>query len=234
MPPLRHLVLFKFLASSTAEQQKAVSTALSELPSIIPNILYYRVFRLAHNLFPGHSTHSGGYSMLIDSIFADAAALSVYAPHPAHQGVIAKYIAPIREDNLVVDYVLSERFNIDAWKQLQRAPHIRHLLLVKAKADVPEAEMRSGVATMEGLQVSVPGVLSTVSGQQRLSDMYAGYADRSQGVVDVVEIVLQDAQALQTYTSHPEHVAVQKEFGPKLERIITFDYEAGNPETGGI
>jgi hypothetical protein len=225
MPPLRHLVFFKFLASSTPEQQLAVKNALSELPSIIPNILFYKVYPLAHNLYPNHSPLNRGYTLLIDSIFTDQSALSVYAPHPAHQGVISKFIAPIRDDNLVIDYELPDRFNLDAFKQLQSPPHIRHLVLYK-----PKDEVKDEVATinqeLEQLQVSIPTILSTSTGQQRTAQMYDGYNDRSKGIHNVVDMVMKDGQGLGVYIDHADHHKFVKKRGKQLEVLMTFDYEA--------
>jgi hypothetical protein len=224
MPPLRHLVFFKFFASSTAEQQNAVRTALNELPSVIPNILYYNVFSHARDLHPGYVSKSKGYTMVIDSIFADAKALSVYGPHPAHQGVIAKYINPIREDNLVVDFTLPETFNVDAWAQLQRPPHVRHLVMFRMK-DEFKGESRTVSGSLEQLQATIPVILSTLSGEQRLSELYDGYNDRSKGIVNVADLVLKDGAALDAYDHHPDHDKFVKDNIHKLDEILTFDYQ---------
>jgi hypothetical protein len=225
MPPIRHLVFFKFLASSTAAQQQRVSTELCKLPSVIPNILFYQVYPIFRSIQPGHPDLSGGYSMVIDSIFADAAALSVYAPHPAHQGVISQFIAPIREDNLVVDFALSERFNVDAWKQLQVPPHLRHFVVVKVKEEYKEegAAIRRELAE---LQSSIPVLLSGVDGEQRQEDLYQGYNDRSKGFVHAVEFAIKDKEGLKEYLDHPAHIAFSKKNLPKLDSAVVFDYEA--------
>ena len=224
MPPLRHLVFFQFLASSTAEQQQAVARALSELPSVIPDILYFKVVPAAPQLYPTHKQLNPGYSLLIDSIFASAHALSVYAPHPAHQGVISKYISPIRSDTFVIDFQLSERFNLDAWKQMQRRPHVRHLVMYKAKAE-HSGEEEAMSKELEQLQVPIPGILSTLSGQQRLADLYDGYGDRSKGIVNVVDLLFKDQQAMETYDTHPAHVEFVHKNLPKWDAVVTFDYE---------
>ena len=224
MPPLRHLVFFKFLASSTPEQQEAVARALFELPSVIPNILSFKIFRPAVDLFPGHSVTGPPYAMLIDSIFASADALSVYAPHPAHQGVINRYIAPIREDTFVVDYLLSDRFNVDAWQQLQRPPHIRHFVMYSIKPEHAGQEATIN-KELEQLQTVLPSILSTQSGQQRLADLYPGYGDRSKGIVNVIELLFKDREGRQEYNTHQAHKDFIKKNLPLAGEVVTFDYE---------
>jgi len=225
MPPIRHLVFFKFLSSSTAAQQQSVSTELSKLPSIIPHILYYKVYPIARDLYAGYPPLNAGYTLMIDSIFADAAALSVYAPHPAHQGVIREFIAPIREDTLAVDYALSESFDVAAWKQLLRPPHLRHIGVLKMKEEFKE-EGATIRRELVDLQSSIPVLVSGLEGEQRLSDMYEGYQDRSQGFHHSAELVIKDKQSLKEFTQHPAHKAFNEKHLHKIDRFLAFDYEA--------
>ena len=223
MPPFRHLVFFKFMASSKPEQRQAVIDGLRRLPSVLPNILYYELFPLATNAYPGHHTLNQGYTLLIDSIFASADALSVYGPSDAHQSVVRELIAPIREDNLIVDYPLPDSFDVAAFKQLQTAPHARHIVLYRLKADA--AGQADGInAQFKRVQDDVPAVISSIAGTQPSEPVYSGWPDRSKGFVNVLELVANDAAGLQQYHQHKDHDKVKEHCKPLVDDLIQYDY----------
>jgi len=223
MPPLRHLVLFKLSSAATAERVTAMKNALMTLPTLIPNILYYQV--VPHLSHPPASNQ--GYSLMIDSIFADIPALAHYAPHQAHQDVIKNYIMPIREDTLCVDYELPESFNIDAFQQLQHQPHVRHIRVMKPKTSSINA-FNTAQSSLSQLEIKVPGILSVMHGAQPVTSLYPGYVDRSQGLLNVIEFVLKDKTALSTCLSHADYQRVTKDLETHLDNAVTFDYECGS------
>ena len=223
MPPIRHLVFFKFAASSTVEQRQAVVDGLNKLPTVLPNILYFQLFPLATNLYPDHHTLNAGFTLMIDSIFADAHALSLYVPSDAHQNVIRDHIQPIRTDNLAVDYPLPDSFDITPFKQLQSAPATRHIMLYKLK---PEAANKASDinAQFKKVQDDVPAVVSSISGTQATEPLYTGYAERHKGYVNVLELVAKDAAGLQQYHAHKDHDSIKEFCKPLVEELFQFDY----------
>ena len=232
MPLYRHLVFFKFIASSTVEQRQAVVDNLKRLPTLIPNILYFELFPLATSLYSGHHTLNAGYTLLIDSIFASVEALANYAPADAHQSVIRTYIAPIRDDNMVVDYPLPESFDLAAFKQQQQPPHVRHIVLYRLKAEA--ATEADGInAQFKRVQADVPAVISSISGTQPSEPPFSGYAERHKGFLNVLELVANDAAGLQQYHQHKDHDRIKEHCKPLVDELIQFDYavaDAGNAQ----
>jgi hypothetical protein len=94
---IEHVVLFKLRpGTSTAERQAAIE-ALKALRNQIEGIV---------DLTCGEnfSERSQGYGIGLVVRFRDRTALDTYIPHPAHRGAVEKYIHPIREEVIVVDY----------------------------------------------------------------------------------------------------------------------------------
>jgi hypothetical protein len=96
---VEHVVLFKLKADASAEAKNAAVEALKGLKGQIDGIV---------DLTCGHnfSERSQGYEIGLVVRFRDRAALEAYLPHPAHRGVVEKYLHPIREDVIVVDYAI--------------------------------------------------------------------------------------------------------------------------------
>jgi hypothetical protein len=94
---VEHVVLFKLKADATTEAKDAAIEALKGLKGQIDGIV---------DLTCGHnfSERSQGHEIGLVVRFRDRAALAAYIPHPAHRGVVEKYLHPIREDVIVVDY----------------------------------------------------------------------------------------------------------------------------------
>jgi len=221
MPAIRHLVFFNFKSSSTAEQRQAVVDALKQLPTIIPNILYFELFPLATTLYPGHHTLNNGFTLLIDSVFASVDALAFYQPHDAHQTIIREKIAPIRDENIVVDYPLPDTFDIAAFKQLQTQPHARHIILYRLKANATPQTIN---ALFKAVQDDVPAVINSMAGTQAEKALFEGWGDRSKGLVNVLELVADSASGLQQYHQHKDHDKIKEECKPLVDGLMQFDY----------
>ncbi|NJN26852.1 MAG: Dabb family protein [Cyclobacteriaceae bacterium] len=95
---LRHMVLFKFKASASAEEITAVEEAFAALPAKIPEIKGYEwgINNSPEGLNKGF-TH--GFLLTFDSEEGRAA----YLPHPDHQA-FGSLLQPVLEDVMVLDY----------------------------------------------------------------------------------------------------------------------------------
>lgn len=209
-----------------------MTSSLNALPSQIPGTVYYRVFHHYDSTSTTTSSSSSlnqGYSLMIDSIFENQAALSVYAPHPAHQSSISNYIIPIRQDNLVVDYELPTSFNLENFIDYQsKSDYLRHFVLLKPKIDsYNTAEWNNKVKSLHSLADEIPCILNTMTGRQDSGNMYSGYADRSKGYKEIVEMVMKPVESIHDYYSHPAHIEVVKGFQGILEEVFCFDYVCG-------
>jgi len=95
---VEHVVLFKTTPEATPEQKQQMIAGLKSLKDQIPGIVDLSVgtdFSLAR---------SQGFDIGLVVRFVDRAALDVYLPHPAHRGCVDQFVAPIKQDVIVVDY----------------------------------------------------------------------------------------------------------------------------------
>lgn len=97
--PYRHVVLFKFKDSATAEQVKAIEAAFGELAKKIDTVKGYE---WGTNVSP--EGLNDGFTHCFFVSFADKAGLEVYLPHAEHQAFVAK-LKPVLDKACVVDYV---------------------------------------------------------------------------------------------------------------------------------
>ena len=94
---VEHVVLFKTTPDATPEQKQRAMRELKTLKDKIPGILDLTVGS-------NFSDRSQGFDIGLVVRFTDRAALEVYLPHPAHRGCVDEFIAPIKQDVIVVDY----------------------------------------------------------------------------------------------------------------------------------
>jgi hypothetical protein len=85
---IRHVVCVDFLPSATAEQRAALEAGLSELPSLIPEIVS---FTFGSDL--GLATGTSSFAIVAD--FDDAAAYGAYSSHPSHLALVETLFRPI-------------------------------------------------------------------------------------------------------------------------------------------
>ncbi len=101
MPCLIHLVWFRWSPAATAEQIDGAMKALVALQGVVPGVLEISVGK---NI----TERSKGYTHGLLVKLVDAAALPVYADHPAHLAVVKEHIAAIKEDVVALDYMEGE------------------------------------------------------------------------------------------------------------------------------
>ncbi|MDB5531629.1 MAG: Stress responsive alpha-beta barrel protein [Devosia sp.] len=95
----RHVVLFKFKDSASAEQVKSVEAAFRKLATQVDTITGYE---WGTNVSPENKNEGFTHCFLVT--FKDKAGLDVYLPHPAHDAFKAVLI-PHLDKVLVIDYV---------------------------------------------------------------------------------------------------------------------------------
>ncbi|MFK7850616.1 MAG: Dabb family protein [Akkermansiaceae bacterium] len=94
----RHVVMFQFKESATAEQVKSVEKAFGELPSKIDTIVDYE-----WGTSESVEGKNDGFTHCFFVTFKDKAGLEVYIPHPAHVK-FKEVLIPILEKAMVFDY----------------------------------------------------------------------------------------------------------------------------------
>ncbi len=102
-PKLRHVVIFKFKETATAEDIKKVEDAFAALPAKISAI---RNFEWGVNNSPENLNK--GYTHCFLLTFNSEDDRKVYLPHPEHQN-FGKEIGDFIQDVLVIDYWTPEQ-----------------------------------------------------------------------------------------------------------------------------
>lgn len=90
---IRHLVMWALRNPADAAAFKA---ELNSCIGLVPGMLHFHVATRQEGL-------EANVDVLLDSTFADAAALAAYQNHPHHQAVSAR-IGPLRNTRHVMDY----------------------------------------------------------------------------------------------------------------------------------
>lgn len=94
---IEHVVLFKIKASATDRQKTDMLQRLLALKDRIPGIVHA-------SAGANFSDRARGFTHGFVVRFVDRASLDAYLPHPEHQAVVEKFVKPISEGVLVVDY----------------------------------------------------------------------------------------------------------------------------------
>ncbi len=94
---IHHVVLFRFASTASALAVEAAGAALLGLEGRVPEI---RRMAFGVNLADSRSEYS--HALLVE--LADMAAVQRYLDHPAHVEVVKKFVAPIREARLAIDF----------------------------------------------------------------------------------------------------------------------------------
>lgn len=92
-----HVVMFRFVEGTTAEQVAAVTAGLAGLPAAIPQIRSY-VFG------PDAGLNPGTYDYAVSAAFDSADDYVVYRDHPEHRAFIARCIAPVVADRAACQF----------------------------------------------------------------------------------------------------------------------------------
>lgn len=97
---IRHISLLKFVeGKATLEAKKTIESALSTLPSIIPQI---RAYTFGSDL----KLAEGNADFAVVADFDNEDAYRVYAEHPEHKKILAETIKPLLDSRVALQYRL--------------------------------------------------------------------------------------------------------------------------------
>lgn len=99
MASFRHVVLMRFKEDATDAQIEDMIESLAKLPSVIPEIVSYKLGRDA-------GVNQGNYDLGIVADFADRDDYVVYRDHPEHRAIITAKVQPILAERAAVQYEL--------------------------------------------------------------------------------------------------------------------------------
>ncbi len=98
---------------------------------------------------------------------------------------------------------------------------IRHIVLLKARPEVPEAELSALFADLRAIRDEVPGILAIHSGRSESPEKI------ERGYMHGFTVDFTDWDALAAYQSHPDHrrvgAALVAAAQGGLEGILVFD-----------
>jgi hypothetical protein len=94
---IRHIVLLTLRPDSPPDAAAGIVAALRGLPSLIPAI---RDYQAGVDL----AIASGNATVAATATFDDEAGYLEYRDHPAHRGVIERYIDPVRESRAAIQF----------------------------------------------------------------------------------------------------------------------------------
>ena len=93
----RHTVLFKWKPEAANEEKQRVATELAKLPSIVPSL---RAFAFG----PDAGLANTNFDFAVCADFDDEPGYFVYRDDPAHREVLDRYIKPILEQRVAVQF----------------------------------------------------------------------------------------------------------------------------------
>ena len=97
---VKHIILWKLKAEYSAEEKcqikQGIKAGLESLAGVIPGLVEIKV-----NI---NGLESSNADCMLDSTFADEAALKAYSIHPAHQEVANTKVRPFVETRLCLDF----------------------------------------------------------------------------------------------------------------------------------
>jgi hypothetical protein len=94
---IRHVVMMRWAAGATAEQQQRVATELSRLPAVVPSL---RDYRLGADL----GLNPGNFDFAVAADFDDVDGYLAYRDHPEHRAIVTEFIQPIVAERAAVQY----------------------------------------------------------------------------------------------------------------------------------
>lgn len=94
---LRHVVTFRWNASSSPSHRAELEAALSRLPESIPEL---RGYHFGHDL----GLNAGNVDFGVVAEFDDAAGYLAYRDHPQHARIIDELIAPYLDTRTVLQF----------------------------------------------------------------------------------------------------------------------------------
>jgi hypothetical protein len=103
---------------------------------------------------------------------------------------------------------------------------VAHVVIFKARQDLPEGERRAFAASLERAAREIPSVRGVRIGQRVLHG--AGYEAVTPDTADYLAIVeFDDVAGLQEYLVHPAHEELASRFRQALSSALIVDFEVG-------
>jgi hypothetical protein len=96
---------------------------------------------------------------------------------------------------------------------------MKHIVLLKFKADVTSAQIEKVFKDLAGLQDKIEGILDFMGGP------YSSGEGLNQGYTHGFIMTFTDAAARDAYLPHPDHEVVKQSILPLVDGVCAFDFE---------
>ncbi|MCU0876909.1 MAG: Dabb family protein [Pirellulaceae bacterium] len=108
-----------------------------------------------------------------------------------------------------------------ATAQDKPAPHLQHVVLFKFKDTVTKAQVQEVVDAFAAL----PKKIDAITGFEWGTDVSVEM--RAEGFTHCFIVTFKDAKGRDEYLPHPAHEEFKKLVGPRLDKVLVFDFVAG-------
>jgi hypothetical protein len=108
-----------------------------------------------------------------------------------------------------------------ALAQDKPAPHLQHVVLFKFKESVTKAQVQEVVDAFAAL----PKKIDAIAGFEWGTDVSVEM--RAEGFTHAFIVTFKDAAARDEYLPHPAHEEFKKLVGPRIEKVLVFDFVSG-------
>jgi hypothetical protein len=111
---------------------------------------------------------------------------------------------------------------------------VTHVVLMKPRPDLPDADRRAFVAAFERAQREIPAIRGVRIARRVMHG--AGYERTAPDAADFLAALdFDDLAGLQTYLRHPAHAELGVRFDAALSAAMVYDFEdVGAEELGGL
>ncbi len=97
----RHVVMFRFVPTITAEQRAAVLDGLARLPDAVEEV---RTFSVGSDA----GLDEANFAIVVIAEFDDREGYLAYAAHPAHRRLVTDVVGPVITERVAVQYEIDD------------------------------------------------------------------------------------------------------------------------------
>jgi len=204
---LRHAVFFKFKDTSTPQDIKQVTDAISALPAKIPEITE---LEWGENI--NKNEFADGFTHCFLLTFKNEAGRATYLPHPDHKAFGA-VLGPHFDKAFVIDYWGTPPPRADE-------KELKHFVFFKFKKTAPAAEVRAIEEAFAALPTKIDTIKAFEWGKNNSPEKHDA------GFTHAFAVTFASEADLAKYMSHPEHEAFAAMLKPVVDGIRVLDFWA--------
>jgi len=218
------MIFIRWKAGTSHDTLVAWEKEVKDLKYKIPGIVWVSIAKQDCKVHDGYVDRSKGFTHTITYWFTDGNALKEFGPNKEHVRVKEKYITPLVDSLVVIDFFESDACGALKTLVESKVAPLVHIVAFKVKKDV-SAEVKSRIRSEFGaIKKSIDGTLF-ISFVAADTAVYDGFVDRTQGWTHVLFSVFEDGPALQRYAVSEVHTSLKARLiTPNIDDIMALDY----------